>query len=97
MFMTIVKSASSSQPWSTPAFVIVASPCLPCTGAVVSADVSTLTVEQAPETGSTVDWYRSLELFPEIVRKMDKKPLKICLKANAIQELPDSSIDLVGL
>ncbi|MED6159358.1 hypothetical protein PIB30_041594 [Stylosanthes scabra] len=79
------------------AAIIIASTCLPSTGAAVSADVNSCTVEQVPETGSTVDWCRSLELFPEIVRKMDKKPLKICLKATTIQELPDSSIDLVGL
>ncbi|MED6185174.1 hypothetical protein PIB30_054522 [Stylosanthes scabra] len=72
-------------------------PAFPSTGAAVSADVSSLMVEQVPKTGSTVDWCRSLEFFPEIVRKMDKKPLKLCLKATAIQELPDSSVDLVGL
>ncbi|XP_057749884.1 disease resistance protein RUN1-like [Arachis stenosperma] len=42
------------------------------------------------------NWCRILGLFPDIVRKMDK-PLKICLKATAIQELPDSFVDLVGL
>ncbi|RYR69748.1 hypothetical protein Ahy_A03g016296 isoform C [Arachis hypogaea] len=42
------------------------------------------------------NWCRRLGLFPDIVGKMDK-PLKICLKATAIQELPDSFVDLVGL
>ncbi|KAL1362261.1 hypothetical protein AAHE18_03G067400 [Arachis hypogaea] len=42
------------------------------------------------------NWCRILGLFPDIVGKMDK-PLKICLKATAIQELPDSFVDLVGL
>ncbi|QHN99449.1 TMV resistance protein N [Arachis hypogaea] len=42
------------------------------------------------------NWCRRLGLFPDIVGKMDK-PLKICLKATVIQELPDSLVDLVGL
>ncbi|KAL1362029.1 hypothetical protein AAHE18_03G049600 [Arachis hypogaea] len=42
------------------------------------------------------NWCTSLGLFPDIVGKMDK-PLKICLKATAIEELPDSFFDLVGL
>ncbi|XLT49685.1 hypothetical protein S245_042884, partial [Arachis hypogaea] len=44
----------------------------------------------------SLNWCRRLGLFPDIVGKMDK-PLKICLKATAIQELPDSFVDLVGL
>ncbi|XP_052114071.1 disease resistance protein Roq1 [Arachis duranensis] len=42
------------------------------------------------------NWCTRLGLFPHIVEKMDK-PLKICLKATAIQEIPDSFVDLVGL
>ncbi|XLU48084.1 hypothetical protein S245_042899 [Arachis hypogaea] len=42
------------------------------------------------------NWCARLGLFPLIVEMMNK-PLKICLKATAIEELPDSFVDLVGL